>query len=233
MCKRALCLGMIFVSLLWGVGVAQQPELSALSIGERDRWQTDVISLLRDNWYFRVTVGALANVHPGPFQASGFTHFRLGLVWSPEWSLSPRLHLTRATHEISIGLEGLGTTPQWVLEITPFIFEFDLTPRPAPARSTATPEQPVMQPDQNELLKGLQEAHLRTGLHRLVSAFVLFREQVQRQTTKVCTGLYVSEDQKTEEVLSPLMTEVLKKITFTNKQTGTKETFTLKESKCF
>ncbi len=85
----------------------------------------------------------------------------------------------------------------------------------------------------NDFLKGLQETHLRAGLYRLVSAFVLFREQVQRQTVKVYTGLYVSEDQKTEEVLSPLVTDVIKKLTFINRQTGVKQTFTLKESKCF
>ncbi|MCL6642889.1 MAG: hypothetical protein K6T71_06160, partial [Candidatus Bipolaricaulota bacterium] len=85
----------------------------------------------------------------------------------------------------------------------------------------------------NGLIPRLQEADLRAGLHRLVSAFALFRERVQRQTVKICTGLFISEDQKTEEVLSPLLTEVLKKLTITNRQTGAKETFTLKESKCF
>jgi hypothetical protein len=85
----------------------------------------------------------------------------------------------------------------------------------------------------NGLVTRLQEAHLRAGLHRLVSAFALFREQVQRQTVKICTGLYISEDQKSEEVLSPLLTDVIKKLTVTNRQTGAKETFTLKESKCF
>jgi hypothetical protein len=50
---------------------------------------------------------------------------------------------------------------------------------------------------------------------------------------KICTGLYISEDQKSEEVLSPLLTDVIKKLTFTNTKTGAKETFTLKESKCF
>ncbi len=306
MCKKVLCLGVIVVSLFCGATAAQQPELAGLSVSERDRWQTDLVTLLGEDWYLRVTVGVLASIQPGPFQASGFTHLRLGLMWSPDWFLSPRLHLTRATHELSIGLEGLGTKPQWVLEITPFILEFDLKPRQAPARSTATPlaEQPLMQPDQqasidlkalvlkhldgllkaseqiakdnptldpstfrdplNEfkkafetgkmgdaamqldifsvtlrlvqksgLLKGFEETHLRTGLHRLVSAFVLFREQVQRQAVKVCTGLFVSEDQKTEEVLSPLLTEAFKKLTVTNRQTGAKETFTLKESKCF
>jgi hypothetical protein len=85
----------------------------------------------------------------------------------------------------------------------------------------------------NGLVTRLQEAHLRAGLHRLVSAFALFREQVQRQTVKICTGLYISEDQKSEEVLSPLLTDVIKKLTVTNTKTGAKETFTLKESKCF
>jgi hypothetical protein len=85
----------------------------------------------------------------------------------------------------------------------------------------------------NGLVTRLQEAYLRAGLHRLVSAFALFREQALRQTAKICTGLYISEDQKSEEVLSPLLTDVIKKLTVTNRQTGTKETFTLKESKCF
>ena len=85
----------------------------------------------------------------------------------------------------------------------------------------------------NGFVTRLQEAHLRTGLHRLVSAFALFREQAQRQTVKICTGLYISEDQKSEEVLSPLLTDVIKKLTFTNTKTGAKETFILKESKCF
>jgi hypothetical protein len=67
----------------------------------------------------------------------------------------------------------------------------------------------------------------------LVSAFALFREQALRQTVKICTGLYISEDQKSEEVLSPLLTDVIKKLTFTNTKTGAKETFNLKESKCF
>lgn len=306
MYKRVLCLGMIAVSLFWGATAAQQSELSGLYIREQNRWQADLISLLGEDWYLRLTVGALANIQPGPFQASGFASLRLGLMWNPNWFLSPRLHLTRATHELSIGLEGLGTEPYWALEITPFILEFNINPRQAPARSTATPlvEQPAMRSDQqasidlkalvlkhlddllkasdqvskdnptldpatlrdplnefkkafeagkmsdagmqvdifsvtlrlmqkNEFLKGLQETYLRAGLYRLVVAFALWREQVQRQTVKVCTGLYVSEDQKTEEVLSPLMTDVIKKLTFTNKQTGVKETFTLKESKCF
>jgi hypothetical protein len=34
-------------------------------------------------------------------------------------------------------------------------------------------------------------------------------------------------------VLSPFIIEALKKLTFTNRQTGAKETFNLKESKCF
>ncbi len=212
--------------------------------------------------------------------------------------------MIRATHEISIGLEGLGTQPQWVLEITPFLFEFDLTPVLARSTKNSGAGQPTLVPAQqvsldlkalvlarlddllkaseqiskdnptldpstlrdplnefkktfeagkmgdagmqldifsvtlrlmqrNDFLKGLQEAHLRAGLHRLVSAFALFREQVQRQTVKICTGLYVSEDGKTEEILSPLVTDVIKKLTFTNRQTGAKENFTLKESKCF
>jgi hypothetical protein len=85
----------------------------------------------------------------------------------------------------------------------------------------------------NEVLSRFQETYLRTGLQRLVSAFALFREQVQRQKIKICTGLFVSEDQKSEEVLSPMLTEMMKKLTFTNRSTGAKETFTLKESKCF
>ncbi|MCS7197180.1 MAG: hypothetical protein NZ930_00580 [Candidatus Bipolaricaulota bacterium] len=83
----------------------------------------------------------------------------------------------------------------------------------------------------NGLLTKFQETYLRTGLHRLVSAFALFREQIQRQKIKICTGLYVSEDQRSEEVLSPLLTEMMKKLTFTNRTTGAKETFTLKESR--
>lgn len=85
----------------------------------------------------------------------------------------------------------------------------------------------------NGLLTKFQETHLRAGLHRLVSAFALFREQAQRQKIKICTGLFVSEDQKSEEVLSPMLTDVIKKLTFTNTKTGAKETFTLKESRCF
>lgn len=82
-------------------------------------------------------------------------------------------------------------------------------------------------------LADYDETHLRTGLHRLISAFALFTERVQRQTTKVCTALYLSEDQKTEEVISPFVNEAVKKLTFTNRTTGAKETFTLKESRCF
>jgi hypothetical protein len=81
------------------------------------------------------------------------------------------------------------------------------------------------------------EAHLRTGLFRLMTTVALFGERVQPPPApvplKLCTGLYVREDQKAEEVLSPLLTDVIKKLTFTNTKTGAKETFTLKESKCF
>jgi hypothetical protein len=81
------------------------------------------------------------------------------------------------------------------------------------------------------------EAHLRTGLFRLMTTVALFGERVQPPPApvplKLCTGLYVREDQKAEEVLSPFIIEALKKLTFTNRQTGAKETFTLKESKCF
>jgi hypothetical protein len=81
------------------------------------------------------------------------------------------------------------------------------------------------------------EAHLRTGLFRLMTAVALFGERVQPPPApvplKLCTGLYVREDQKAEEVLSPFIIEALKKLTFTNTKTGAKETFNLKESKCF
>jgi hypothetical protein len=81
------------------------------------------------------------------------------------------------------------------------------------------------------------EAHLRTGLFRLMTTLALFGERVQPPPApvplKLCTGLYVREDQKAEEVLSPFIIEALKKLTFTNTKTGAKETFNLKESKCF
>lgn len=82
-------------------------------------------------------------------------------------------------------------------------------------------------------LTDYDETHLRTGLHRLIAALALFVEKIQRQTIKICTGLYVSEDQKKEEIISPFVNEAIKKLTFTNRQTGAKETFTLKESKCW
>jgi hypothetical protein len=305
MYKRVLCLGMIAVSLFYGAPAAQQSEISGLYVGERDRWQTDLVTLLGEDWYLRVTVGALANIQPGPFQPTGFARFHLGLRWSPNWILTPQVKVTRATHEIGIGLEGLGTKPHLLLEITPFILDFAINPGETSSAQDKQPvEQSLVQPAQqatidlkalvlsrledllkaseqmakenpaldptslrdpltefkkafeankmndaamqldtvsvillllqkNGLVTRLQEAHLRAGLHRLVSAFALFREQVQRQTVKICTGLYISEDQKSEEVLSPLLTDVIKKLTVTNRQTGAKETFTLKESKCF
>jgi hypothetical protein len=296
---------MIAVSLFYGAPAAQQSEISGLYVGERDRWQTDLVTLLGEDWYLRVTVGALANIQPGPFQPTGFARFHLGLRWSPNWILTPQVKVTRATHEIGIGLEGLGTKPHLLLEITPFILDFAINPGETSSAQDKQPvEQSLVQPAQqatidlkalvlsrledllkaseqmakenpaldptslrdpltefkkafeankmndaamqldtvsvillllqkNGLVTRLQEAHLRAGLHRLVSAFALFREQVQRQTVKICTGLYISEDQKSEEVLSPLLTDVIKKLTVTNRQTGAKETFTLKESKCF
>ena len=307
MYKRAICVGMIVVSLFWGAAAAQQTELSGLYVGERDVWKTNLISMLGENWYFRVTVGALANIQPGPFQPSGFARLTLGLSWTPDWLLTPQIRVTKALHEIGISLEGVGNKPAWVLEITPLIIDFQINPRinrSLNVPSTAPAEQPMVQPDQqtsidlkalvlsrlddllkaseqiakdnpnfdpstfrdplnefkkafeagkmgdatmqldvvsvalllvqrNGLLTKFQEMHLRTGLHRLVSAFALFREQVQRQTVKICTGLFVSEDQKSEEILSPLLTEMMKKLTFTNTKTGAKETFTLKESRCF
>jgi hypothetical protein len=305
MYKRVLCLGMIAVSLFYGAPAAQQSEISGLYVGERDRWQTDLVTLLGEDWYLRVTVGALANIQPGPFQPTGFARFHLGLRWSPNWILTPQVKVTRATHEIGIGLEGLGTKPHLLLEIKPFILDFAINPGETSSAQDKQPvEQSLIQPAQqatidlkalvlsrledllkaseqmakenpaldptslrdpltefkkafeankmndaamqldtvsvillllqkNGLVTRLQEAHLRAGLHRLVSAFALFREQVQRQTVKICTGLYISEDQKSEEVLSPLLTDVIKKLTFTNTKTGAKETFTLKESKCF
>jgi hypothetical protein len=70
-----------------------------------------------------------------------------------------------------------------------------------------------------------------------MTTVALFGERVQPPPApvplKLCTGLYVREDQKAEEVLSPFIIEALKKLTFTNTKTGAKETFTLKESKCF
>jgi hypothetical protein len=305
MYKRVLCLGMIAVSLFYGAPAAQQSEISGLYVGERDRWQTDLVTLLGEDWYLRVTVGALANIQPGPFQPTGFARFHLGLRWSPNWILTPQVKVTRATHEIGIGLEGLGTKPHLLLEIKPFILDFAINPGETSSAQDKQPvEQSLVQPAQqatidlkalvlsrledllkaseqmakenpaldptslrdpltefkkafeankmndaamqldtvsvillllqkNGLVTRLQEAHLRAGLHRLVSAFALFREQVQRQTVKICTGLYISEDQKSEEVLSPLLTDVIKKLTFTNTKTGAKETFNLKESKCF
>jgi hypothetical protein len=296
---------MIAVSLFYGAPAAQQSEISGLYVGERDRWQTDLVTLLGEDWYLRVTVGALANIQPGPFQPTGFARFHLGLRWSPNWILTPQVKVTRATHEIGIGLEGLGTKPHLLLEITPFILDFAINPGETSSAQDKQPvEQSLVQPAQqatidlkalvlsrledllkaseqmakenpaldptslrdpltefkkafeankmndaamqldtvsvillllqkNGLVTRLQEAHLRAGLHRLVSAFALFREQVQRQTVKICTGLYISEDQKSEEVLSPLLTDVIKKLTVTNRQTGAKENFTLKESKCF
>ncbi len=105
MYKRVLGLGMVVVSLFWGVGAAQQPELSALSIGKWDRWQADVISLFGEGWYFRVTVGALANIrgklvlsrdrrsageHPArPAPSVGFYASSLGSDVEPRLGLVP------------------------------------------------------------------------------------------------------------------------------------------------
>lgn len=87
------------------------------------------------------------------------------------------------------------------------------------------------------VLKEYDEAHLRTGLHRLMAAVALWNERTQPPPApvpmKICTGLYQSADKKTEEVISPFLIEALKKFTFTNTKTGAKETLDLKESKCF
>jgi hypothetical protein len=270
--------------------------------GEWTLWQ-----LADDQWYFRLTVGALANVYPKLLQPTGFARLTLGLSWAPNWLITPQIQITKAVHEITLSLEGVGNEPTWVIEFTPFVIDFEINPHPNQARavsSTPASQQPTAQPDQqvsldlkalvlsrledllkaseqmakespaldptslrdpltefkkafeankmndaamqldtvsvillllqkNGLVTRLQEAYLRAGLHRLVSAFALFREQALRQTAKICTGLYISEDQKSEEVLSPLLTDVIKKLTVTNRQTGAKETFNLKESKCF
>lgn len=309
MCARVLSLGLavMFMLLISQADMAQQPEVPNLSVGKGDRWQTDVVSLFGDNWYFRLTIGALANAFPGPLQPMGFAHLTLGLSWTPELLISPQIRVTKAVHEISLRLEGVGDRPIWLLEITPFTFDFEINLPSSPvqaASSASRAQQPTAHPDQqvsldlkalvlsrlDDLFKAneqaskeipgldpstlrdplndfkkafeagkmndaiiqldivsitllvahrsgfmpkLQEAHLRAGLHRLVSAFALYREQVQRQAVKICTGLFVSEDQKSEEVLSPLLTEMMKKLTFTNRTTGAKETFTLKESKCY
>lgn len=300
---RPVSLVLFVVSFVWGAALAQQPELSSLSGAERNHWQTDVVGVLEDNWYFQVTVGALANLYPTPYQPTGFARLTLGFRWTPDWLITPQIQVTKAIHEIGLSLEGVGKEPKWVIEFTPFVVEFEINPRSSPARAPVS-VQPTTHPEQqtqvdlkalvlarfddllqasdqiakdipnfdpstfrdplnefkkafeankmsdatmqldifsvtlllmqrNGLLTKFQEMHLRAGLHRLVSAFALFREQVQRQKIKICTGLFVSEDQKSEEVLSPLLTEMMKKLTFTNRQTGAKETFTLKESKCF
>lgn len=299
---RTVSLALFVVSLVWSAALAQQPELSNLSVAERDRWQADIVNILGENWYFRVTVGALADLYPTLSQPTGFAHLTLGLSWTPDWLLTPWLQVTKAVHEIGLSLEGVGKEPKWAFEIIPLVIEFEINPRSSAARASASlPAQPAAQPEQqasldlkalvlarlddlikaseqtakdlniatltdplnefkkafdsgkmddaaiqldafsvtllfihrNEVLSRFQETYLRTGLQRLVSAFALFREQVQRQKIKICTGLFVSEDQKSEEVLSPMLTEMMKKLTFTNRSTGAKETFTLKESKCF
>lgn len=305
---KAICVGIAVISLWGAVALAQQPEAPQLfSLSEPNRWQANIVSLFGDNWYFRLTVGALANVYPGPLQPTGFARLTLGLSWTPNWLITPHLQVTKAIHEVSLSVEGVGDQPIWVLEIIPFTFDFEIDLRSSPVRaasSASRAQQPLAQPDQqgsldlkalvlsrlDDLLKAseqaskeiptldpstlrdplnefrkafeagkmndatiqldvvsvtllvahrsglmpkLQEAHLRAGLHRLVSAFALYREQVQRQAVRICTGLFVSEDQKSEEVLSPLLTEMMKKLTFTNRTTGAKETFTLKESRCF
>lgn len=303
MCKRITCFGLTAFLLLSGIATAHPASPGEVWHSGWTLWQ-----LADENWYFRLTVGALANIYPELLQPTGFARLTLGLSWSPNWLLAPQVHVTRATHEIGIGLENIGGEPRWVLELTPFVIDFEINPRPNQARAISSApalQQPTAQLDQqvsldlkslvlarlddllkaieqmakgiptldptalrdpltefkkafeagkmndaamqldtfsvtllliqrNGLLTKFQETHLRAGLHRLVSAFALFREQVQRQTVKICTGLFVSEDQKSEEVLlSPLLTEILKKLTFTNTKTGAKETFTLKESKCF
>lgn len=289
---RIVSLVLLIVSLVWSAAPAQQLESSNLSVAERDQ-----------NWYFRVTVGALANLYPTLSQPAGFAHLTLGLSWSPNWLLTPQVQVTKVVHEFGLNFEVAGKGPKWVFEIVPLVIEFEVNPRASPGRTSALRQgQSSAQPEQqspldlralvlarwdevlkaseqlakdnpglealrepltefkkafdsgkmddaaiqldtfsvtllfiqrNGLLTKFQEMHLRTGLHRLVSAFALFREQVQRQKVKVCTGLFVSEDQKSEEVLSPLLTEMMKKLTFTNRTTGAKETFTLKESRCF
>jgi hypothetical protein len=300
-----VCLGLMTLLIVSSGIVAAQPtslEPRRDLHGEWTLWQ-----LADDQWYFRLTVGALANVYPKLLQPTGFARLTLGLSWAPNWLITPQIQITKAVHEITLSLEGVGNEPTWVIEFTPFVIDFEINPHPNQARavsSTPASQQPTAQPDQqvsldlkalvlsrledllksseqmakenpaldptslrdpltefkkafeankmndaamqldtvsvillllqkNGLVTRLQEAHLRAGLHRLVSAFALFREQVQRQTVKICTGLYISEDQNSEEVLSPLLTDVIKKLTFTNTKTGAKETFNLKESKCF
>nr|BAL59149.1 hypothetical protein HGMM_OP3C304 [Candidatus Acetothermum autotrophicum] len=300
--QHIACFGLVMLLLLNSIAIAQpmssQPGRDLHS--EWTLWQ-----IADDTWYFRLTVGALANVYPGLPQPTGFARITLGLSWTPEWLITPQVQVTKAMHEIGISLEGVGNKPTWVIEFTPFVIDFEINLPPSTERVSASlPAQPQAQPEQqaqvdlkalvltrlddllkageqiakenpsldltalrdpltefkkafeankmddaaiqldafsvtllfiqrNGLLTKFQEMYLRAGLHRLVSAFALFREQVQRQKIKVCTGLFVSEDQKSEEVLSPMLTDVIKKLTFTNTKTGAKETFTLKESRCF
>lgn len=80
-------------------------------------------------------------------------------------------------------------------------------------------------------LNEYDETHLRAGLYRVVVALALFTEHIQKKPTKICTGLFIREDQKAEEVISPLVTDMLKKISFSTP--AGKEDFTLKESRCF
>lgn len=300
MCKRITYFGILLILTLgFGTAVAQQsPAIS--SFGERELWKTELVNLFGNTWYLRMTVGALANIQPGPFQPLGYTHLRLGLIWNPNFLLTPQIQVTGVTHEIGFGLRGLGDKPQWVLEVTPFILDFNINPRTKIERQTGQPTAQLEQQTQIDLkalvlarlddlskaseqiakdrsidlatvtdplkefkklfeagkvleaafqlnafsmvlrairkmafLTDYDETHLRTGLHRLIAALALFVEKIQRQTIKICTGLYVSEDQKKEEIISPFVNEAIKKLTFTNRQTGAKETFTLKESKCF
>jgi hypothetical protein len=202
-----VCLGLMTLLIVSSGIVAAQPtslEPRRDLHGEWTLWQ-----LADDQWYFRLTVGALANVYPKLLQPTGFARLTLGLSWAPNWLITPQIQITKAVHEITLSLEGVGNEPTWVIEFTPFVIDFEINPHPNQARavsSTPASQQPT---------------------------FALFREQVQRQTVKICTGLYISEDQKSEEVLSPLLTDVIKKLTFTNTKTGAKETFNLKESKCF
>jgi hypothetical protein len=305
---RTVSLALFVVSLVWSAALAQQPELSNLSVAERDRWQADIVNILGENWYFRVTVGALADLYPTLSQPTGFAHLTLGLSWTPAWLLTPWLQVTKAVHEIGLSLEGVGKEPKWAFEIIPLVIEFEINPRSSAARASASlPAQPVAQPEQQAsldlkalvlarlddlikaseqtakdlkmdvatltdplkefkkhfeasklvdaalqlnayssilrvlrkfgVLKEYDEAHLRTGLHRLMAAVALFNERTQPPPApvpmKICTGLYQSADKKTEEVISPFLIEALKKFTFTNTQTGAKETLDLKESKCF
>jgi hypothetical protein len=302
-----VCFGLMTLLVVASGIVAAQPtslEPRRDLHGEWTLWQ-----LADDQWYFRLTVGALANVYPKLLQPTGFARLTLGLSWAPNWLITPQIQITKAVHEITLSLEGVGNEPTWVIEFTPFVIDFEINPYPNQARavsSTPASQQPTAQPAQQvsldlkalvlsrleDLLKASEqmakdrsidlatltdplkefkklfeankivdaslqlnaysfllrvlrkmggmseydEAHLRTGLFRLMTIVALFGERTQPPAPvplKLCTGLYVREDQKAEEVLSPFIIEALKKLTFTNTKTGAKETFNLKESKCF